>query len=116
MSFALRHGGHTSPRSTSGNLKPSNKTGAKMTPPTHDHYNLIVLGAGSGGYEVAIRAAQLGMTVGIVEERYWGGVCLNTGCVPSKALLRNAAGASIVTQQYAKFGISGDVHLAYYSA
>jgi dihydrolipoamide dehydrogenase len=38
----------------------------------------------------AIRAAQLGMSVGIVEERYWGGVCLNMGCVPSKALLRNA--------------------------
>jgi Pyridine nucleotide-disulphide oxidoreductase len=61
-----------------------------MTPPAGDHYDLIVLGAGSGGYVSAIRAAQLGMTVGIVEERYWGGVCLNTGCVPSKALLRNA--------------------------
>ena len=84
-----------------------------MTPPAGDHYDLIVLGAGSGGYVAAIRAAQLGMSVGIVEERYWGGVCLNTGCVPSKALLRNAEIASIITDQSAAFGISGDVSLDY---
>lgn len=84
-----------------------------MTPPAGDHYDLLVLGAGSGGYVAAIRAAQAGMTVGIVEERYWGGVCLNTGCVPSKALLRNAEIASIVTHQSAMFGISGDVGLDY---
>ena len=84
-----------------------------MTPPVGDHYDLIVLGAGSGGYVAAIRAAQLGMTVGIVEERYWGGVCLNTGCVPSKALLRNAEIASIITDQSVAFGISGDVSLDY---
>jgi dihydrolipoamide dehydrogenase len=84
-----------------------------MTGPSENHYDLIVLGAGSGGYVAAIRAAQLGMTVGIVEERYWGGVCLNTGCVPSKALLRNAEIASIVTHQSATFGISGDVSLDY---
>jgi dihydrolipoamide dehydrogenase len=84
-----------------------------MTSPVGDHYDLIVLGAGSGGYVAAIRAAQLGMSVGIVEERYWGGVCLNTGCVPSKALLRNAEIASIITHQSAIFGISGDVSLDY---
>jgi dihydrolipoamide dehydrogenase len=84
-----------------------------MTPPSESHYDLIVLGAGSGGYVAAIRAAQLGMTVGIVEERYWGGVCLNTGCVPSKALLRNAEIASIITHQSATFGISGDVCFDY---
>jgi dihydrolipoyl dehydrogenase len=84
-----------------------------MTRQADDHYDLIVLGAGSGGYVSAIRAAQLGMTVGIVEERYWGGVCLNTGCVPSKALLRNAEIASIITDQSAAFGISGDVSLDY---
>lgn len=84
-----------------------------MTASARDHYDLIVLGAGSGGYVAAIRAAQLGMTVGIVEERYWGGVCLNTGCVPSKALLRNAELASIITHQAASFGISGDVGLDY---
>ncbi|KRE25610.1 dihydrolipoyl dehydrogenase [Mycobacterium sp. Soil538] len=84
-----------------------------MTPPAGEYYDLIVLGAGSGGYVAAIRAAQLGMSVGIVEERYWGGVCLNTGCVPSKALLRNAEIASIITEQSATFGISGDVSLDY---
>ncbi|OBJ53282.1 dihydrolipoyl dehydrogenase [Mycobacterium sp. 1423905.2] len=81
--------------------------------PSENHYELVVLGAGSGGYVSAIRAAQLGLTVGIVEERYWGGVCLNTGCVPSKALLRNAEIASIITHQSATFGISGDVTLDY---
>ena len=101
------------PRTARRNLTPPNKTGAKMTPPAGDHYDLIVLGAGSGGYVAAIRAAQLGMSVGIVEERYWGGVCLNTGCVPSKALLRNAEIASIVTDQSANFGISGDISLDY---
>ena len=84
-----------------------------MTSPGSDHYDVIVLGAGSGGYVAAIRAAQLGMSVGIVEERYWGGVCLNTGCVPSKALLRNAEIASIVTDQSTAFGICGDVSLDY---
>jgi dihydrolipoamide dehydrogenase len=84
-----------------------------MTAPSENHYDLVVLGAGSGGYVAGIRAAQLGMTVGIIEERYWGGVCLNTGCVPSKALLRNAEIASIVTHQSATFGISGNVSFDY---
>ncbi|OBA59509.1 dihydrolipoyl dehydrogenase [Mycobacterium sp. 1100029.7] len=84
-----------------------------MIPPADDHFDVIVLGAGSGGYVAAIRAAQLGLAVGIVEERYWGGVCLNTGCVPSKALLRNAEIASIVTRQAETFGIDGDIVLDY---
>jgi dihydrolipoamide dehydrogenase len=84
-----------------------------MTPPVGDHYDLVVLGAGSGGYVAAIRAAQLGMTVAIVEERYWGGVCLNTGCVPSKALLRNAEIAAIVNHHATTFGISGEVSFDY---
>src|ERR1700758_152398 len=84
-----------------------------MTPAVSDHYDLIVVGAGSGGYVAAIRAAQLGMTVAIIEERYWGGVCLNTGCVPSKALLRNAEIPSILTHQADEFGIFGDVSLDY---
>ncbi len=85
-----------------------------MTPSLPDgHFDLIVLGGGSGGYVAAIRAAQLGKKVGIVEERYWGGVCLNTGCVPSKALLRNAEIASIITHQAGAFGISGEFSLDY---
>ncbi|WP_109508249.1 dihydrolipoyl dehydrogenase [Nocardioides speluncae] len=72
------------------------------------HFNVIVLGAGPGGYVAAIRAAQLGQTVAVVEEKYWGGVCLNVGCIPSKALLRNAEIAHIITHEKATFGISGD--------
>ena len=84
-----------------------------MSTPVPRQYDLVVVGAGSGGYVAGIRAAQLGMTVAIIEERYWGGVCLNTGCVPSKALLRNAEIASILTHQADEFGICGDVHLDY---
>jgi dihydrolipoamide dehydrogenase len=57
----------------------------------------------------AIRAAQLGRSVAVVEEKYWGGVCLNVGCIPSKALLRNAELAHLVTNEAKTFGISGDV-------
>jgi dihydrolipoamide dehydrogenase len=51
------------------------------------HYDLIVIGAGPGGYVAAIRAAQLGMKVACVEREFLGGTCLNIGCIPSKALL-----------------------------
>ena len=47
------------------------------------HYDVLVLGAGSGGYVAAIRAAQLNLKVAIVEAQYWGGVCLNVGCDPT---------------------------------
>ncbi len=53
-------------------------------------YDLIIVGAGPGGYVAAIRAAQLGMKVAVVEREHLGGVCLNWGCIPTKALLRNA--------------------------
>ncbi|KQM80889.1 dihydrolipoyl dehydrogenase [Agromyces sp. Leaf222] len=74
------------------------------------HFDVIVLGAGPGGYVAAIRAAQLGLKVAVVEEKYWGGVCLNVGCIPSKALLRNAELAHIFHDQAKTFGISGDAH------
>lgn len=57
---------------------------------TNKDYDLTVIGGGPGGYVAAIRAAQLGMKVGLVEKEYLGGVCLNWGCIPTKALLRNA--------------------------
>ena len=72
------------------------------------HFNVLVLGAGPGGYVAAIRAAQLGQSVAVIEEKYWGGVCLNVGCIPSKALLRNAEIAHIITQEKDTFGIEGD--------
>ena len=55
-----------------------------------DQYDLLVLGAGPGGYVAAIRAAQLGLKVAIVERELLGGICLNWGCIPTKALLRSA--------------------------
>jgi dihydrolipoamide dehydrogenase len=54
-----------------------------------EEYDLIVIGAGPGGYVAAIRAGQLGLKTVIVEKRYWGGVCLNIGCIPSKCLLED---------------------------
>ena len=54
-------------------------------------YDLIVIGAGPGGYVAAIRAAQLGKNVAIVEKQHVGGVCLNVGCIPSKIFLEYGA-------------------------
>lgn len=76
-------------------------------------FDVVVLGAGPGGYVAAIRAAQLGKSVAIVEEKYWGGVCLNVGCIPSKALLRNAELAQTFTRDADLFGISGEVSFDY---
>jgi dihydrolipoamide dehydrogenase len=55
-----------------------------------ENYDLIVLGSGPGGYVAAIRAAQLGLKVAIIEREILGGICLNWGCIPTKALLRSA--------------------------
>jgi dihydrolipoamide dehydrogenase len=67
-------------------------------------YDLIVVGAGPSGYVAAIRAAQLGMNVVILEKNEIGGVCLNWGCIPSKALLRNAEVLSLF-RRADEFGI-----------
>jgi dihydrolipoamide dehydrogenase len=72
------------------------------------HFDVVVLGAGPGGYVAAIRAAQLGKKAAVIEDKYWGGVCLNVGCIPSKALLRNAELAHIVNEQAQTFGIQVD--------
>ena len=77
------------------------------------HYDTIVLGAGPGGYVAAIRAAQLGQKVAVVEKKYWGGVCLNVGCIPSKALLKNAELAHTLTHEKDKYGIEGDATMTY---
>jgi dihydrolipoamide dehydrogenase len=55
-----------------------------------EQYDVIVLGSGPGGYVAAIRAAQLGLKTAIVERELLGGICLNWGCIPTKALLRSA--------------------------
>jgi dihydrolipoamide dehydrogenase len=82
-------------------------------PVTDTHFDTLVLGAGPGGYVAAIRASQLGQKVAVVEEKYWGGVCLNVGCIPSKALLKNAELAHTLQHEKAKFGIEGDATMAF---
>jgi len=72
-------------------------------------YDVVVLGAGPGGYVAAVRAAQLGLKTAIIELKYWGGVCNNVGCIPTKSLLRNAEIAHIFNHEADTFGISGDV-------
>ena len=53
-------------------------------------FDVVVIGAGPGGYVAAIRAAQLGKSVAVVEREHLGGICLNWGCIPTKAMLRSA--------------------------
>jgi len=53
-------------------------------------YDVVIIGGGPGGYVAAIRAAQLGLKTALVEREHLGGICLNWGCIPTKALLRNA--------------------------
>ncbi len=69
-------------------------------------YDVVVIGAGPGGYVAAIRSAQLGLKTAIVEKRWLGGVCLNVGCIPSKALLRNADIAHTLRERSKEFGFS----------
>ena len=77
------------------------------------HFDVVVLGAGPGGYVAAIRATQLGLKTAIIEEKYWGGVCLNVGCIPSKALLRNAELAHIFRDEATTFGIRVDGEVSF---
>jgi dihydrolipoamide dehydrogenase len=67
-----------------------------------------VIGAGPAGYVAAIRAAQLGLKVAIVERKYWGGVCLNVGCIPTKSLLKNAEVAYTLQKRGRELGFSFD--------
>ncbi len=71
-------------------------------------YDVVVIGAGPGGYVAAIRAAQLGLKTAIVDKQWLGGVCLNVGCIPSKALLKNADVAHTLRERAKEFGFSFD--------
>jgi dihydrolipoamide dehydrogenase len=78
-----------------------------MEHPMPDTYDLIVLGSGPGGYVAAIRAAQLGLKTAIVERELLGGICLNWGCIPTKALLRSAEVLHLMKHADA-YGLSND--------
>jgi len=80
-------------------------------------YNVVIIGAGPAGYVSAIRASQLGQKTAIIDKQWLGGVCLNVGCVPSKALLRNAEIANILRKRSKDFGFSFEnLHLDYSQA
>src|ERR1700744_5835256 len=102
--------------STTSEIANTRRASARTTVAPMPHFDVVVLGAGPGGYVAAIRAAQLGRQVAVIEEKYWGGVCLNVGCIPSKALLRNAELAHILTQEADTFGISGKVTMDFGAA
>ncbi|RZT64262.1 dihydrolipoamide dehydrogenase [Microcella alkaliphila] len=71
---------------------------------TEHNFDLVILGAGSGGYAAALRASQLGMTVGLIEKSKVGGTCLHVGCIPTKALL-HAAEIADAARDSDKFGV-----------
>jgi dihydrolipoamide dehydrogenase len=71
-------------------------------------FDVTVIGSGPAGYVAAIRAAQLGLKTAIVEREYWGGVCLNVGCIPTKALLKTAEVAHTLRNRGREFGFSFD--------
>src|SRR5687768_7307785 len=89
---------------------------ADVAAPAHS-FDLVVLGGGTGGYVAAIRAKQLGLTVGVVEELILGGCCLHRGCIPTKAFLKSADMFDDV-KRAAEFGIdvTGDVTFNYDTA
>ncbi len=74
-------------------------------------FDMVILGAGPGGYVAAIRASQLGLSVAIVEKDLPGGVCLNIGCIPSKALIHQASvfhdGTALLKKTGATYDLSG---------
>ena len=73
-----------------------------------NEYDVVVVGAGPGGYVCAIRASQNGLKTAVVDKEWLGGVCLNIGCIPSKALLKNAELAHTLRERASEFGISFD--------
>ena len=75
-------------------------------------FDLIVVGGGPGGYVAAIRAAQLGMKTAVVEREHLGGICLNWGCIPTKALLRTSEVYHLMQARSTTIGFCGQGRLA----
>ncbi|AHI53329.1 dihydrolipoyl dehydrogenase [Spiroplasma culicicola] len=85
------------------------KPAPKFTPKNpENHYEVIMIGAGVGGYVGAIKCAQLGLKTMIVEKANYGGVCLNIGCIPTKTLLKSADLYEQITKHADKYGIKVD--------
>lgn len=78
------------------------------------HYDVIVIGGGPAGYVAAIRAAQLGLTVAVVEKEKLGGVCVNIGCIPTKALLHSALVANLVKKDAKELGVETGAVVTHY--
>jgi dihydrolipoamide dehydrogenase len=111
--------GAAAPVQPSASARPPAPTGAPAAPAAgaagQEPYDVVVIGAGVGGYNAAFRAAQLGLRAAVVEREWTGGVCLNVGCIPSKALLRNAEVLRLVNDAKA-FGIELGKVQAHYGA
>ena len=74
---------------------------------TENSFDIVILGGGPGGYVAAIRANQLGLNVALVEDKHLGGICLNWGCIPTKALLKSAEVYSELSRS-SDFGINAE--------
>jgi dihydrolipoamide dehydrogenase len=74
---------------------------------SEQNFDIVILGGGSGGYAAALRASELGFSVGLIEKGKLGGTCLHVGCIPTKALLHSAEVAD-VTRESAKYGITSE--------
>ena len=85
------------------NAKAKETQGSRRVP--EQNFDVVILGAGSGGYAAALRASQLGLSVALVEKGKVGGTCLHVGCIPTKALLHSAEVAD-VTRDSAKYGVT----------
>ncbi|HOF62884.1 MAG TPA: dihydrolipoyl dehydrogenase [Dermatophilaceae bacterium] len=81
---------------------------AAAAPALQEPYDVVILGGGSGGYACALRAAQLGLRVALIEKDKLGGTCLHRGCIPTKALL-HAAEVADTAREGAKFGVNSHV-------
>jgi dihydrolipoamide dehydrogenase len=79
-----------------------------VSQPNGGTFDIVILGAGSGGYAAALRAAELNLSVALIDEAEWGGTCLHRGCVPTKALL-HAAEIADQTRESEQFGIKADL-------
>src|SRR5688500_10817493 len=85
--------------------RPDERTSGWRKSVADGEFDVLVLGAGSGGYACALRAAQLGLKVGLVEKGNLGGTCLHVGCIPTKALL-HAAEVADSAREASQFGVS----------